>query len=88
MTVLLDNKTQGKVGDALIESIQANARLSILSGLFSVYGYSILKKQLMQAESLRLLVPLKDTLVSTDNEKPFHIQGLAGSEVGAYSHRQ
>jgi len=31
MTVLLDNKGQGKVGDALSESIQAGARLSVVS---------------------------------------------------------
>jgi hypothetical protein len=39
MTVLLDNKGQGKVGVALAEGIQVNSRLSILTSLFSVYGY-------------------------------------------------
>ena len=40
--MLLDNKGQGKVGDALGKSIQADARLSVVSGLFSIYGYAVL----------------------------------------------
>ena len=63
MTLLLDNKGQGKVGDALAEGIHANAHVSILSSLFSIYGYSALKKQLERADALRLLIPSNDTLV-------------------------
>ena len=37
MTVLLDNKSQGKVGDALAEGIRPNACISILSSLFSIF---------------------------------------------------
>ena len=81
MTVLLDNKGQGKVGDALAEGINANARLSILSGLFSVYGYSALKKQLARAGLLRLLIPSNDTHIVFGNEQPFKVEGLTGSEA-------
>jgi hypothetical protein len=80
MAILLDNKAQSKVGDALAQGIQANARLSILSGLFSIYGYSILKKQLARADILRLLIPSNDTPVGTGNEPPFRLAGLAGSK--------
>ncbi len=43
MTTLLDNKTQGKVGETLAGSIGQDARLSIVSSLFSIYGYRSLK---------------------------------------------
>lgn len=80
MTALLDNKGQGKVGDAIAEGIQANARLSILSGLFSVYGYSALRKQLSRAGLLRLLIPSNDVPVTSGSEQPFRVVGLTGSE--------
>ena len=81
MTVLLDNKGHGKVGDVLGKSIQEDARLSVLSGLFSIYGYSLLKNQLTQIDALRLLIPTKDagsTLPS--NKQPFRVTLLAGDE--------
>ena len=81
MTVLLDNKGQGKVGDALSEGIQANAYISILSSFFSIYGYSALKKQLECADVLRLLIPSNDTPVASGNVTPFRVAGLTGSEA-------
>jgi hypothetical protein len=81
MTTLLDNKGQGKVGDALAEGIQANASLSVLSGLFSIYGYSVLKKQLARAGGLRLLIPSNDTPAGSGSERPFRMAALAGSET-------
>ncbi len=79
MAVLLDNKGQGKVGDALAEGIHVNAHLSILSGLFSVYGYSVLKKQLARAGIFRLLIPSNEIPVASGSEQPFRVAGLAGS---------
>ncbi|NQT70313.1 MAG: DEAD/DEAH box helicase family protein [Desulfobacteraceae bacterium] len=79
--MLLDNKGQGKVGDALAEGIQANAHVSILSSLFSIYGYSSLKKQLERADVLRLLIPSNDTPVASGNAKPFRVAGLTGSKT-------
>jgi ERCC4-related helicase len=80
MTVLLDNKGNGKVGDALIENLQKDAQLSVLSGLFSIYGYSVLKKQFSNIESLRLLIPASQP-ESLPDDGSFHIPGLIGSEV-------
>ena len=57
MPVLLDNKSHGKVGEALSDSIQTGAKLSIVSSLFSIYGYAELKRQLTRIGSLRLLTP-------------------------------
>ncbi len=79
--MLLDNKGQGKVGDALAEGIQASARVSILSSLFSIYGYSALKKQLERADVLRLLIPSNDTPIASGNVKSFRVAGLTGSEA-------
>ncbi len=81
MTVLLDNKGQGKVGDALRKSIQINSRLSILSGLFSIYGYTQLKDQLAHIEALRLLIPSNDARLVSGDEQPFQVKGLVGNEV-------
>jgi len=81
MTMLLDNKGQGKVGDSLAKSIQANARLAILSSLFSVYGYSTLKKQLTRAGALRLLIPSNNSTALPGEKQPFRMAGLAGSKA-------
>jgi len=81
MTSLLDNKTHGIVGDALKQNIQADARLSILSGLFSVYGYSILKKELERVGALRLLVPSNAGTASPGGDAPFRVAGLAGTDA-------
>jgi len=81
MTQLLDNKSQGKVGDALIDSIKADARLSVISGYFSIYGYALLKDQLGEIGALRLAIP-KNTLESVSgNDIPFLIPGLTGSKM-------
>ncbi|MBL7223218.1 MAG: helicase, partial [Candidatus Brocadiae bacterium] len=79
--MLLDNRGQGKVGDALAEGIQANARLSILSSCFSVYGYSALKEQLARAGALRLLVSSDDVPAASARERPFRVAGIAGSQA-------
>ena len=81
MTVLLDNKGHGKVGDVLGKSIQEDARLSFLSGLFSIYGYVLLKNQLAQIDALRLLIPSKDAgSMLPGNKQPFRVKVLAGDE--------
>jgi len=79
--MLLDNKGQGKVGDALVKGIQTNARLSILSRLFSIYGFCALKKQLERADVLRLLIPSNDFSDASGGLQPFRVEGLTGSEA-------
>ena len=79
--MLLDNKGQGKVGDALAEGIHANAHVAILSSLFSIYGYSALKKQLERTDILRLLIPSNDIPIASGNVKPFRVAGLTGSKA-------
>lgn len=43
---LLDNKKTGKVGDVVRESLGKGTKLSVLSGLFSIYAFETLKKEL------------------------------------------
>jgi chaperonin cofactor prefoldin len=81
MTVLLDNKGQAKVGVALAEGIQANSRLSILTILFSVYGYYFLKKQLASAGILRLLLPWNDLPSLSIDLRPFWLPGISGGNA-------
>ncbi len=81
MTMLLDNKGQGKVGDALGKSIQADARFSVVSGLFSIYGYAVLKNQLARIDALRLLIPSNDAGAMLPGDKHLlQVEGLAGDE--------
>lgn len=81
MPLLLDNKGQGKVGDALRENIQTDARLSVVSGFFSIYGYASLKNRFAQISGLRLLIPLNSAGAGPkiDNQ-PFIVEGLSGDE--------
>lgn len=54
--MLIDNKNNAKIGDKLKESIQQNSKLSIISGLFSIYAYDALKTELEKIDSVRLLL--------------------------------
>ena len=54
--MLIDNKNNAKIGDKLKESIQHNSKLSIISGLFSIYAYDALKTELEKIDSVRLLL--------------------------------
>ena len=76
--MLLDNKKNGKVGDALRDNIQRNSRLSIISGMFSIYAYEALKKELSQVEEVRLLF----SKIPSANHENLHlkIHGLNGDK--------
>lgn len=75
--VLLDNRSQGKVGEKLAESIDQGARLSVLSALFSIYGYASLREELDQVDSVRVLLPA-DGRSSAGPDTPYRLPGLAG----------
>jgi SNF2 family DNA or RNA helicase len=53
--MIIDNKKNGKVGDILKQSIQKECKLSIISGYFTIYAFSELKKELIKIKELRLL---------------------------------
>lgn len=53
--MLIDNKKNGKVGDVLKQNIKENSRLSIISGYFTIYAFSELKKELNKVKDIRLL---------------------------------
>ncbi len=54
--MLLDNRKNGKVGDELRKHLTNGSKLSIISGLFSIYGFESLKKELLHIDSLRLVL--------------------------------
>jgi len=54
--VLLDNKNSGHVGKELKNHAFEGSKLSVLSGLFTIYGYLSLKKELSKLSSVRLLL--------------------------------
>ncbi|MBW9258594.1 MAG: DEAD/DEAH box helicase family protein [Candidatus Thiodiazotropha sp. (ex. Lucinisca nassula)] len=54
--MLLDNKKTAKIGDTLKTSLNTSSKLSIVSGLFSIYAFEALKKELSKTSSARLLL--------------------------------
>ncbi len=43
--MLIDNKKTSKIGDALKETMTSGSKLSVVSGLFSIYVFAALKKE-------------------------------------------
>lgn len=54
--MLIDNKKTIKIGDTLKETIASGSKLSVVSGLFSIYAFDALKKELLQTGNTRLLL--------------------------------
>ena len=54
--MLLDNKNHGKVITELRKSLDTSSKLAVLSGMFSIYGYTALKKELGNITNIRLLL--------------------------------
>ena len=59
--MLLDNRSHGKVGETLAEHLHPDSRLSVVSALFSIYGFAALREELSQIQSFRLVLPNDDT---------------------------
>jgi len=74
--MLLDNKKNGKVGDELRKHLSSQTKLSVMSGLFSIYGFETLKKELKSVDSVRLLLFPEE---QNDNASPAFPM-LAGDE--------
>lgn len=70
--MLLDNKNNGHVGNELRKNLLADSRLSVLSGLFSIYGYASLRKELHRLKGMRLLL---------SDWGDYQLQSLVGSEA-------
>ena len=71
--MLLDNKSNGYVGKELKKHSFEGARLSVLSSLFTLYGFASLKKELSKLDSTRVLLSnwqdqSLQTLVGTEQE--------------------
>ncbi len=54
--MLLDNKSHGKVLPEIRSRVDMDSKLSILSGLFTIYGFSALKKELFRVKDFRLMM--------------------------------
>jgi hypothetical protein len=78
-SVLLDNRSQRRVGEVLQRNIQKDARLSVIFSVFSIYGYAALKQELARLGQLRLLIPTGDGNPA-DDEHVFSVPGLTSCE--------
>lgn len=56
VSIILDNKKNGKVGEELRKHLTKGSKLSVISGLFSIYGFESLKKELGRINDLRLIL--------------------------------
>ncbi len=54
--MLIDNKKTSKIGDTPKETMTSGSKLSVVSGLFSIYVFAALKKELLQTDNTRLLL--------------------------------
>ena len=73
--MLLDNKANGKVIDELRKKTNDGSKLSVLSAVFSIYGFSALRKELSKIDSMRLLLgdpeaPSLDYLTGAPDDTP------------------
>lgn len=57
MAVLLDNRANGSVVQALVEHLQPGSRLSIMSSAFSIYAFASLREHWKKVDHIRFLVP-------------------------------
>lgn len=79
--MIIDNRVNGKVGEELRKNVVKDARLSVLSSLFSIYGYSELKNELENIGTFRLLLPQNSGQGKSRIDGGLEIEGLTGSEV-------
>ncbi len=54
--MLLDNKNSGYVGNELKKRSFEGSKLSVLSSLFTIYGFAALKKELLKLSQSRLFL--------------------------------
>lgn len=83
--MLLDNKSNGRVADALTEAIRPKSVVSMISRAFSVYGYLELAQVLSRVKGLRYLIP---AVTSADGISSLTEGSLTGPECErAYRNR-
>ncbi|QEP41758.1 hypothetical protein D5085_00520 [Ectothiorhodospiraceae bacterium BW-2] len=80
--MLIDNRKTGKVGDEIKQHLQTDTRLSVISALFSLYGYQTLKQQLEQCAAVKLLLP------QTSSDTLFPLQNLTGDRYELHRRNQ
>ena len=54
--MLLDNKSQGKVGDVIGKALDDSSEMAVLTSMFSIYGFAKLNQELSKVQNLRLAI--------------------------------
>ena len=70
--MLLDNKRSGYVGNELKKRSFEESKLSVLSSLFTLYGFASLKKELSKLQAIRLFL--------TDWQSELGLKSIIGNE--------
>ena len=67
--MIIDNKSNHKLGEVLAEKLSIDAKLSVVTGSFSIHAFNALKKQFHSLQDVRLLLSnfsVGETSNSTD----------------------
>jgi hypothetical protein len=75
--MLIDNKSSGKVGEKLKETIASGDRLSFVCAAFSLHAFEALKQELTKSDSLRLLLAPAGVTGDVANVLPIQLTGDA-----------
>jgi len=74
ISAIKDNRTRGKVGDFLKDSLKDGSTLSFVSAYFTIYAYEKLKDQLQKIEHLNFLFGEPRFVKSLDPDRQEGIQ--------------
>lgn len=78
---MLDNRSNGKVGDELKNEIKVNSKLSIISAYFSIYAYKELKRELSKIGSLRFLFTEPIFVNNKEKVKEYYIDNESEKSI-------
>jgi hypothetical protein len=73
--LIIDNKTNGKVGDALAANITPQSKFSCVSGAFSIFGFEALREDLLKLENSRFIITQLKDLKSVDQKSTVSFLG-------------
>ena len=88
LSMLLDNKSQGKVGDVIGKALSESSEMAVLTSMFSIYGFAKLNQELSKVQKLRLAIgqstagtsPSSVSLTGNESDRQFR-NGLNTARV-------
>jgi len=79
--MIIDNRAHGRVGEELKKHLEKDAKLSVVSSLFSIFAFAELKSELHKVDVFRLLLSQKYSRGKAPTDDTAPINDLVGSEA-------